>query len=299
MYWDYSLELVYQCTWKMLPLQWAFRLLGRRCSEDRLGTSTKSINTINRPQHPLYQAELRPFFCLCPFFWQFEPPFERITAKLNWKLEMDQISYFERLTICEIDALDTLQHWLLSLPILSLPKATWLYTLETDACDKQVMFSHYKRTQKTSKAGSVLVTIDIQGFKGIQHITWKMFRCLMGRSTSKTRLQRISVSYLNGSRRAPMNIEDDKCDMRYGEMVPTTLKVWLWSWCQGKRKSSCAQGLISLARDQNGLLSAQRRCSDTNANQSADKNGKCQTGGKTFGTVTLVMKVWTLGDPSC
>lgn len=79
-----------------------------------------------------------PFLGLGNLFERFVRMFARVAALFNCKLDKERPLHFERLEKTEIDALKTLQHQLLSLPIQSLPRPNGRFTLDMDAYDEQV-----------------------------------------------------------------------------------------------------------------------------------------------------------------
>lgn len=65
--------------------------------------------------------------------------FVGLSAPLNAKLTKLSLSRLDRLSDAEAASFDVLQVRLVSLPILAVPRTVGNYTVDTDACDQQVV----------------------------------------------------------------------------------------------------------------------------------------------------------------
>lgn len=97
---------------------------------------TNAINAIRGIQHPTNWTGCKSFLGLCNEFRRLLPSFARKAAALSRKLESNQAFHFGQLKKMEINALGTLQHLFLSLPILLLSRQNVRHTLDTDACEQ-------------------------------------------------------------------------------------------------------------------------------------------------------------------
>lgn len=103
----------------------------------KLRISTKAATAIGELQLPINVTELKLFLSLCNVFRQLVQSFIHIGPSLSAKSEMDKPLQFGRLNQTESEALEMLQHGLLSTQILSVPMPRENNTLDTDACNKQ------------------------------------------------------------------------------------------------------------------------------------------------------------------
>lgn len=111
---------------------------GHVIQPDRIFVSTITTNEIRRLQHPINVTDLKSSLVLCNIFRLFLPKFAITAAPLTPRLEEDHPFVFGRLEETEIEALESVQHGLLSLPIMSLPRTNRSYILDKDVCYKEV-----------------------------------------------------------------------------------------------------------------------------------------------------------------
>lgn len=97
----------------------------------------KATDTIRSLQHPTNLYGLGSFLFFCSVLKRLDPNFTHISAPLESSLEKDQRSHFVRKDESEIEALETLQHRLLSPPTLSIPGQNGRYALDTNANETQ------------------------------------------------------------------------------------------------------------------------------------------------------------------
>lgn len=104
----------------------------------RLEVSTGTIEAICRLQRATAMAELRSFLGLCNVLHGFFPNLASISAPLNKKIRKCKLQTFDGSTDDEITALETLKERLVELPGLALSHLQDDYTVDTNACNKQI-----------------------------------------------------------------------------------------------------------------------------------------------------------------
>ena len=112
--------------------------LGHVIRPGKLQIAEHTTDAIRQLQAPTNLTELRSFLGLCNVFRRFVPNFARIAAPLNRKLRKGEPTVFGPLNEEEMGALEELKKRLIEPPILTLPRRDGRYTVDTDACDKQV-----------------------------------------------------------------------------------------------------------------------------------------------------------------
>jgi len=112
--------------------------LGHVVRPGRLAVSSKTCDAVRCFKPLRSTTDVRSFLGLCNVFRRFVPNFARVSAPLNDKLRKGEPARFAGLTDEETTAFDRLKDLLTSPPILALPRADGHFTLDTDACDRQV-----------------------------------------------------------------------------------------------------------------------------------------------------------------
>lgn len=121
---------------------------GHVSEPSRLELPTRATNAISRLQSPTNVTERRLCLGFCKAFRWLVPHFARTAALFSCQLEKEQPSHFGRLDKTQIKEVHTLQHRLLSTPILSLPIPGGWFKLDTNARDKQVWYVLSKEQPK-------------------------------------------------------------------------------------------------------------------------------------------------------
>lgn len=112
--------------------------LGHVIRPGKLQVADKTTEAIEGLKPPTTVTGIRSFLGLCNVFRRFVPNFARISSPLNAKLRKGEPSSFGDLDEKETEAFNILRDKLISPPVLALPNATGRYTVDTDACDRQV-----------------------------------------------------------------------------------------------------------------------------------------------------------------
>lgn len=122
----------------MLLLREPNRLLGSIIPAWQTWDIDKSDRCSSRTKKPYNRDWNRVIVGLCSAFRRLVPNFACKAARLSGKLEKDELFRFETLNENEMEVLKTLQHWLLSPPVLLVPTLNVIYMLDTDTCDKHL-----------------------------------------------------------------------------------------------------------------------------------------------------------------
>lgn len=112
--------------------------LGHMVSPGRLLVAAKTVQAVQKMLPPTYLTSLRSFLVLCNVYRKFVPNFARIAAPLTKKLRKDNPDKWERLKEDETEAFNKFKDFLAKPPVLALPRLGQTYTVDSDACDKQV-----------------------------------------------------------------------------------------------------------------------------------------------------------------
>lgn len=99
--------------------------------------STKETNGSRRLQHHTNATERKAILGSYNVFQRFAPNSLRRGILVSRKMEADKHFNFRRLRETEIEVQDTLQHPLLSPPILTISRPNGSYIPDTDASDEQ------------------------------------------------------------------------------------------------------------------------------------------------------------------
>jgi len=112
--------------------------LGHVIRPGKLEVSEHTTDAVRDVKEPTTVTGIRSFLGLCNVFRRFVPNFARIAAPLNAKLRKGEPVSFGPFNDKEQEAFDTLKMRLISPPVIALPRGTGKYTVDTDACDRQV-----------------------------------------------------------------------------------------------------------------------------------------------------------------
>lgn len=142
-----------------------------------VGNLMKATDKIRGLQQLTNMTRLKCTLCLCNVLQRFVPNFTRIVASLNCKQGNDQASSLELQNQILIQALETLDHWLLSPPILALPWLNRIIKLDTKTCYDQfgcgllLVVWDVLLLIPYLKASQVTLQTDHDGLQGIQNMS--------------------------------------------------------------------------------------------------------------------------------
>ena len=112
--------------------------LGHVIRPGKLEIASNNLKSIELAKPPGNQTELKSFLGMCNVYRRFVPNFARIASPLNAKTSKKQPYRIGTLSDEEFGSFRELKRLLMNPPILGLPRLGYKYTLDTDACDKQV-----------------------------------------------------------------------------------------------------------------------------------------------------------------
>ena len=144
-------------TLKLAKCDWftsTVKYLGHVIQPGTLGIDPVATKALRNLEHPRTQTELRSFLGLCNVYRRFIRDYTRTAAPLNARLKKGQPFNLEPFELEEVEAFDRLIHTILSPPILALPVKGLPYSVDTDACDKQVgaaLFQEYGTGDDSSR----------------------------------------------------------------------------------------------------------------------------------------------------
>ena len=112
--------------------------LGHVIMPGKLLVAQKTVDAVKGFKLPETQTHIKSFLGLCNVYRRFVPDFTRIAKPLNMLLKKGQPTKLLPLTDEQIEAFNALKNALINAPILSLPRAGFPYSIDTDACDYQI-----------------------------------------------------------------------------------------------------------------------------------------------------------------
>ena len=104
----------------------------------KLEIASNNLKAIELAKTPGNQTELKSFLGMCNVYRRFVPNFARIASPLNAKTSKKQPYHIGSLFDEEFESFRELNRLLMDPSILGLPRLGYRFTLDTDACDKQV-----------------------------------------------------------------------------------------------------------------------------------------------------------------
>jgi hypothetical protein len=104
----------------------------------KLAVAGKNTSALKTAKLRTTQSELRSFLGLCNVYRRFVPGFSNIAAHLNALLCKGESPQLGELSLEQKDAFEKRRQNLLDPPILALPRAEGLFTLDTDASQNQI-----------------------------------------------------------------------------------------------------------------------------------------------------------------
>jgi hypothetical protein len=112
--------------------------LGHVILPGKLAVAKKNTQALKTAKVPTTQSELRSFLGLCNVYRRFIRGFAKIAAPLNALLRKGESPALGELSTEQLAAFETLRSRLLDPPVLALPRAKGLFTLDTDASQNQI-----------------------------------------------------------------------------------------------------------------------------------------------------------------
>lgn len=112
--------------------------MGQVISPGSIEVAPKAADAIKKLKDPKNITELQSFLGICNVFRHFFPNFSRIYAPLNMKVRKEQPTNFNVLSPEQKKELFTMKERLVKTPLLALPKSNRKFTVDTEACDRQV-----------------------------------------------------------------------------------------------------------------------------------------------------------------
>jgi RNase H-like domain found in reverse transcriptase len=112
--------------------------LGHVIHPGKLAVAGRSTSALKTAKFPTTQSELRSFLGLRNVYRRFVPGFSKFAAPLNALLCKGEIPQLGELSLEQKEAIEKLRQNLLDPPVLALPRAEGLFTLDTDASQNQI-----------------------------------------------------------------------------------------------------------------------------------------------------------------
>jgi RNase H-like domain found in reverse transcriptase/Reverse transcriptase (RNA-dependent DNA polymerase)/Integrase zinc binding domain/Integrase core domain/Chromo (CHRromatin Organisation MOdifier) domain/Retroviral aspartyl protease len=112
--------------------------LGHVIHPGKLSVAEKNTHALRTAKPPTTQSELRSFLGLCNVYRRFVAGFAKIASPLNALLRKGEGPQLGVLSPDQLTAFETLRARLLDPPILALPRADGVFTLDTDASNEQI-----------------------------------------------------------------------------------------------------------------------------------------------------------------
>ena len=123
---------------KCRAFEFSVDYLGHVIRPCKLEIASNNQKAIELAKPPGNQTELRSFLGMCNVYRRFVPNFASIASLLNAKTSKKQPYHIGPLSDKEFESFCELKRLFMNLPILGLPLLGYRYTLDIDACDKQV-----------------------------------------------------------------------------------------------------------------------------------------------------------------
>ena len=112
--------------------------LGHVIRPGYLEVAEKNTEAVRKAVYPRTQTELKSFLGSCNVYRRFIPNFARVAAPLNSLLRKGEAFRLPSPNEEQTEAFETLRSSLISPPILRLPQEGQEFSVDTDACDKQI-----------------------------------------------------------------------------------------------------------------------------------------------------------------
>lgn len=96
------------------------------------------IDALCRLKYQTNLTQLQSFLRLCNVFRRFVPNFKYVANLLDEKIRKGQLQTFDRLSDEKVSSFETLEAEFEESPVLALPRYQGIYTVEKDACDRQI-----------------------------------------------------------------------------------------------------------------------------------------------------------------
>lgn len=143
--------------------------------------------------------------------------FARLVDPMNMKMEKDQPFHFGGLNWIKMDALKTLQQWLLSPLVLALPKQMEGIHFTVTPVASNSASSYYRQSKRQTNSMGLCSRLSNRAKQAYNTTQREFFRSWMGRPTVERVSWRVGVYSQNESPGTSMETQYDRCDRRIGK----------------------------------------------------------------------------------